>query len=143
MPGFRRKKATLILLVVFALVVLLYPSQMTVVPQWRVRVVDESGTPLANTGVRETWQHYDAESTGHEEDLVTDHEGYVTFPERKIRAPLAVRIVGRIVNKVVPHRGSGPDAFVIVLAPDYDTWSNNSALPGQPLPTHIVVKKNR
>jgi hypothetical protein len=143
MTGFGRKRLLLILLFTGLGVIALYPWETPVVPQWKVRIVDQSGVPLANTGVREIWQHYSIESRGHEQDSMTDNEGYVTFPERTVRASLAVRIIRPIVNALNPHHGSGPDAFVIVLAAEYDTWSNNSALPGQPLPKEIVVKKNR
>ncbi len=143
MTGFGRKRLLLILLFTAVGVIALYPWKTTVVPQWKVRIVDQSGVPLANTGVREIWQHYSIESRGHEQDLMTDNEGYVTFPERTVRASLAVRIIRPIVSALNPHHGSGPDAFVIALAAEYDTWSNNSALPGQPLPREIVVKKNR
>jgi len=143
MPNFRRRKLLLILFFAVLGAIALYPWKTIVVPEWRVRIVDQSGVPLAHTGVREIWQHYDIESKGHEQDLVTDNEGYVTFPERTVRGPLAVRIVRKIINTFGPHRGAGPDAFVVVLAAEYDTWSNNSALPGQPLPKEVVVKKNR
>jgi hypothetical protein len=137
------KKLPLIVLLGVIGLIALYPWKSMVVPQWTVRIVDQSGTPLRHTGVREIWQHYDVESKGHEQDLLTDGEGYVTFPERWVRGPLAVRIGRRIISSLVPHRGAGPDAFVVVLAPEYDTLSNNSALPGQPVPTQIIVRKNR
>jgi len=143
MPHIGRRKLVLIPLLVALAVVALYPWESIVVPEWRVRIVDQSGSPLRNTGVREGWQHYSLESRGHEEDLLTDTEGYVTFPRRTIRSPLAVRIVRPIINALNPHHSSGPIASVIVLAPDYIEWSNNATLPGQPLPQEIVVKKNR
>lgn len=140
--SFGYKNIVLIVLLAVVAVILLYPWKTVVVPEWRVRIVDESGAPLRRTAVREVWQHYDIESKGHREDLTTDDDGYVTFPERAIRGPLAVRVVRRVISWFVPHQSSGADAFVIVLAPDYDTWSSNSALPGQPPPKQIVVKKN-
>ena len=124
-------------------VIALYPWKTTVVPEWRVRIIDQGGSPLSNTAVRESWQHYSIESRHHEEDLLTDREGYVTFPKRTIRAPLAVRIIRPMINALNPHHSSGPVASIIVLAPDYIEWSNNATLPDQPLPKQIIVKKNR
>ncbi len=46
----------------------LYPFKTTVVPEWRVRIVDEAGNPLRTTRVRELWQRYTIESASHEED---------------------------------------------------------------------------
>ena|SRR6266550_3106917 len=135
------RRILLIPLMAALIVVALYPWETTVAPEWRVRIVDQSGAPLRNTGVREVWRHYSIESQGHEEDLMTDQEGYVTFPKRTIRALLAVRIIKPIINALNPHHSSGPGASVIVLAPDYDTWSNNDYTPGQPLPNEVVVKK--
>ena len=142
MKGFRRKKLLLILASTGLGLIALYPWKTTVVPEWKVRIVDQSGAPLRNTGVREVWQHYSIESKSHKQDLLTDKEGYVTFPERTIRSPLAVRIIRPIIKALNPHHSSGPDAFVIVLAAEYDTWSNNSAIPGQPLPKEVSVKRN-
>lgn len=136
-----RRGIVLILLVAVLAVIVLYPWETTVVPAWRVRIVDQGGAPLRNTGVRETWQHYSIESRGHEEDLLTDQEGYVTFPKRTIRAGLATRTIRSMINALNPHHSSGPGASVIVLASGYDTWSNNATLPGQPLPSEVVVKK--
>ena len=143
MPHIGRRKLVLILLLVVLGVIGLYPWKTTVVPEWRVRIVDQSGAPLTNTGVREVWQHYSLESKSHEQDLMTDNQGYVTFPTRTIRSPLAVRIVRPVINALNPHHGSGPIAWVIVLGPDYMEWSNNATLPGQPLAKEIVVKRNR
>jgi hypothetical protein len=137
------KKFLLILSSVVLGGILLYPWKTTVVPEWRVRIVDQSGAPLANTGVREVWQHSSVEARSHEEDRVTDNEGYVTFPQRTIRSPLAIRILRPTINAINPHYSSGPHAYLIVLAPDYDTWSDQFALPGRPLPKEVLVKKSR
>src|SRR6266404_1219539 len=143
MPDFRRRTFLFILLFAVLCVIAIYPWETTVVPEWRVRIIDESGAPLVNTAVREVWQHYSIESKSHEQDLMTVKEGYITFPKRTIRSPLAVRIVRLIINALNPRHSSGPVASVIVLAPEYDTWSNNSSIPGQSLPTEIIVKRNR
>lgn len=142
MADVRRGKVLILLLAVLALIAL-YPWKTTIVPEWQVRIVDEEGIPLRNTGVREVWQHSSVEARSHEEDRVTDNEGYVTFPQRTIRSPLAIRILRPTINAINPHYSSGPHAYLIVLAPDYDTWSNQFALPGRPLPKEVVVKKNR
>ena len=138
-----KKRPALIIILLVAAAVGLYPWQSMVVPEWKVRIVDQKGVPLANTGVREVWQDYSSETRSHQQDLVTDNDGYVSFPKRTIRSPFVLRIIKSAINSLNPHHSSGPDAFVIVLTSEYDTWSNNSAVPGQPLPKEVVVKKNR
>ncbi len=91
-------KRIFVLVIGLVVVVSLYPLETIVVPEWRVRIVDEAGTPLRNSGVREVWQHYSIESKDHEEDPLTDNDGYVTFPKRTLRAPLAARIVNGTIN---------------------------------------------
>ena len=123
-------------------VLLLFPLETTVVPEWKVRVVDEGGAPLRNSGIREVWQHYSIESKDHEQDLLTDSDGHVTFPKRTIRAPLLARIGKAAVNGLNPHGSSGPAAYIITLAPGYDAWKNDFYIPGQPLPKEVIVKKS-
>jgi hypothetical protein len=69
---------------------LLYPIKTTVVPDWKIRIVDEAGNPMRSFRVREIWQHYTIETYSHEEDLITDGDGYVTS--------LLVRIGWPMVN---------------------------------------------
>ena len=135
------KKVVLLPFLATLAAIALYPFETTVVPEWRVRIVDQAGSPLGNTSVKEVWQHYSIESRDHEEDLLTDGDGNVTFPKRTIRAPLAVRIVRGSINRLNPHGSSGPAAYVITLAPGYDMWRNNFYIPGQPLPTEVIVRK--
>jgi len=121
---------------------LLYPFKTTVVPEWSVRIVDEAGNPLRTNRVREVWQHYTIESASHQEVLITDGEGYVTFPRRTVRGSLLVRIGWPIVNALSVHASYGPSAGVYVLDHPTDSFleDNNSYFPGQPLPKQVVLK---
>ena len=38
-------------------IVLLFPYQTTVVPEWKIRVVDDNGEPFAGARVRQQWYH--------------------------------------------------------------------------------------
>lgn len=98
------------------LVVLIYPFKTTVVPRWRLHVVDGTGTFVREIKVTEHWQHYLLESAGHEEILRTDDAGMVDFPERTIRASLLSRAVGTIGNFVrAGAKGRfGPYASIVV-----------------------------
>jgi hypothetical protein len=135
----KRAKSWVIVCVLLA-VFLLYPFETTVVPQWRIRVVDESGNPVRGVGVNEGWRHYSIERSRHEQSLVTDDEGYVTFPRRTVRAGLLVRAVGSMIAALNPHGRSGPHAFLDVLGP-YSSRSSTDYSPQDPLPSTVVVRR--
>ena len=132
----RRHTALLLLTVV-----MLLPYPTTVVPEWRIRVVDRDGAPVAGEPVRETWQHYSLEGDGHEEELLTDGNGYVVFPERKIWATPLGRIVNTSIAAVLSlaHGGMGVHAWV--MAPRHVmSCYPCSYRPGEPLPAEIRIK---
>ena len=136
----RKKRFGLAISGVLLAVLLLYPFETTVVPEWKVRVVDESGNSMIGMAVKEGWEHSSIESHRHEQDLTTDNEGRVTFPRRTIRANLLWRIVGRAVVAVIPHAQSGPHFFLDVQGP-YSSLTGTDYLPNDPLPNIIVVRR--
>ena len=81
-------------------VALLYPFDSVVTPAKEVLVVNEDQHPIQGVMVRQIWQNYSIESTGHEEDLRTDENGRVSFPKRTVKASLATRILHPIWNVV-------------------------------------------
>lgn len=135
-----RKKWLALGMGVLLAALLLYPFETTVVPEWKVRVVDELGKPMIGMAVREGWEHSSIESHRHEQDLTTDTEGSVTLPRRTIRANLLWRIAGGAVVTVVPHQPSGPRFFFYPLGP-YTTLTGTDYLPNDPLPSTIVVRR--
>ena len=133
-----RKKSWIFAFLGAVALLLLYPFKTTVVPDWKVRIVDEAGNPMRSFRVREVWQHYTIETYSHEEDLITDGDGYVTFPKRTVRGSLLVRIGWPMVNVLNVHASFGPSAYVSIL--DYQSIPQLFS-PGQPLTTQIVVKR--
>ena len=90
---------------------LVYPYETTVVPDWRVRVVDENGNPVSGVTVTEYWRHMSFESDDHHAEAITDYSGYVSFPGRTTRAPLIRRAIGSLINRLNVHRADfGPHA---------------------------------
>jgi hypothetical protein len=89
-----RKHLTWWLLSLGALVVLLYPQKLTIVPAYRVKLVDQSGAPMANATVSELWQQTSSENMEHLVQVATNAEGEVDLPEHTIRSALAERFVG-------------------------------------------------
>jgi hypothetical protein len=130
-----RKKLWLPVLVLAVLLTALpFPFETTIVPQWRIQVVDKAGTPLLGVTVTEHWSHSSLEHDGHEAEATTDEGGYVTFPVRTIRASLLGRAIGPVRNvlKTGVHAGFGPSADLSVPG-DIAVYSW-----GKPLPKQIV-----
>ncbi len=123
------------------LVTLLYPFKTTIVPEWSLRVVDQTGTPVRTINVTEHWQHYLLESSGHEELRQTGDDGMVNFPDRTIRAGLLRRFVATVASfaREGSHAKRYTHASVVVWGSrDHSTTVavyNQEQLP----PSEIVV----
>jgi len=129
---------------VLLLALFLYPFKTTIVPRWRLNVVDETrvlGVP--DIRVTEHWQHYLLESEGHEEMQKTNQNGLVDFPMRTIRASLASRVTRTIFNfaREGANAKSGPYASIVVWgSSDYET-TVAVYQPDTPTQTEIVVHR--
>jgi len=77
------------------LMLLIIPFPTTAVPEWRVRVIDPEGEPVAGVWVRQAWKHYSLQLEGGEnfDERWSDKNGYVVFPEKRITKGLLHRIV--------------------------------------------------
>src|SRR5438876_3234870 len=122
-------------------VLLFYPFETTVVPEWKLRVVDQTGQPLRGNRVRESWYHYALGTQSLEEELLSAGDGYVQFPRRAIRTNLitwAVKFLMRVPNV---HSSYGPSASVYYMG-DYPLVSDEPWYePGRPLAKEIVVRR--
>ena len=114
LPGAPRMR-TLLVGLIGAGVVSLYPSRSTVCPAWTIQVVDTAGNPLRGAFVRQVWIDYSVESASHEQDAHTDENGYVGFPERTVRSSWLARTFGVISQTVWlgVHASDGPSAQVL------------------------------
>jgi hypothetical protein len=80
-------------------VLLFFPYTSTIVPTWRIQVVDESGTPIPGLRVTEYWKFYRAgEQSTWSEIRATDGQGRYAFPRRTVRASFAARVFSRDLN---------------------------------------------
>lgn len=136
-----RRRVTLLLLLI-VLIAGLIPFETSLVPLWKIQVVDASGKPIGGIGVRQIWNNYSVEFTSHEQDLTTDYNGYVTFPARSIKASFLRRLIYPIFNSLAGgHASWGARATIIVLVKDASKefgsvdWQSD-----QPLPEVIIVK---
>ncbi|HEX8773111.1 MAG TPA: DUF6795 domain-containing protein [Pyrinomonadaceae bacterium] len=137
----------LLVVAILAAIALLYPAESTVCPAWRIQVVDGSGKPLKNAWVRQHWQDYSVESNGHEEDSYTDVNGYISFPERSIRASLLFRILGAILNTLSQgvHASYGAHAYIAAYGNIVDgkrLEGSVSYQEGESLPKQLVTYVN-
>jgi hypothetical protein len=99
------KKWALSLFSILVLVLLLYPEKLTIVPAYHVRLVDQSGEPLANTFVSELWQQTAAQRIESLQQVMTNAQGEVDLPQRTVRASLVERMLGCLRN--VRRQGFG------------------------------------
>jgi hypothetical protein len=130
------------LVTIAILVILFIPFPTIVVPEWKVKVVDQTGKPFVGETVREYRQHYSLESREHEEERITDENGYVDFPRRTIWAPLLWRIISTSLAAVLTlaHGSTGIDAWLMVVG--YSTGGGTRDYkPGQPLTSEIVLQR--
>jgi hypothetical protein len=131
----------LVLLLLFLAVLILFPFKKTIVPSRRVLVVTQDMHPVKDALVRQTWQDYSLERTGHEEDLSTDLQGRVTFPARTIRANLVWRVLGPLAT----IGGQGLHASFGVhtdMFPIPNEGREASSETMQPSPDEIVYRVN-
>ena len=129
--------------IVLLVIIVVYPFETTVVPAWGFRVVDEEGKPYVGKQVRQLWKHYslEFESGQNGEFQVTDSEGFVSFPERTIRASLLWRMIVPAIKTVLTlaHGSTGIDAYVSTSGPQ--GYKSVEYVPGKPLPERIVLPR--
>ena len=135
----RRKWLVTGALLACLIILLAYPFDTMVVPEWKLRIVDETGKPIPNVVVIEQWRNHSVEFHGHSEDRTTDMNGYVSFPRRTVRASLLFRVVGGTVATLNVHGESGPKASALVMG-GYSSQTKSSYSPGNQLPEIIVVR---
>ncbi len=92
------RKRIIVVLLLIGVVVALYPFKKTLVPSQQVLVTTKDMHPIRGALVRQIWQDYSLERSGHEEDLSTNVHGRITFPARTIRAPLIWRLLGPLAS---------------------------------------------
>jgi hypothetical protein len=111
-----RVRIALAAALILLLLTLIYPFKTTVVPDWHLRVVDETGAPVRAINVTEHWQHYLLEDAAHEELKQTDNDGSVKFSDRAIRASLLRRLLAtlRRLDKTGTQAKREPSASVVV-----------------------------
>ena len=134
----KRRSQILLILIVIAL---LYPFEATIVPEWRLRVVDETGRPFADARVVQQWNHYSLDISGGEEKWA-DKDGNVVFPKRTTRTPLLYRILRTAWAHLMTlfHGSTGIRASVRATTPE-DSSDSVEYQEGKSLPDVIVLRR--
>jgi hypothetical protein len=135
-------KALLRLGIPIALAASLMPIRTVTVPEWRAQFVDATGKPFKSLPVEQTWQNYSIESSAHYSSGVTDNEGFVIFPERTVRAPIILRIVGPIGSVLFRggvHASFGPTSWLVVMC-DMLPTDRLAIYAGADLPNKFTLK---
>ena len=130
--------------VIFAAVVsLIYPFESTIVPAWRLRVVDVEGNPCSGMQVNQGYKHYslDLGAGDYGEYKFTDEDGYVEFPGRTIRASMIWRVSAPVLAylSVIFHGSTGISGYVFASGMKGGPWLTYK--PSKPLPDRIIVER--
>jgi hypothetical protein len=101
------------------LAILFFPFNVTVAPEWKVRVVDQNGDPVKGAYVSELAINWTLDFR-HSEAVCSDEDGIAQFPKRLVRASYMTRIWDT-VSQIRPHSSFGHDVKIAVDALGYDT----------------------
>lgn len=111
-----------------------------VVPAWRIQIVDESGKPIKGARVRQSWMDNAVEENYHDADAISDDNGYVSFPQRKVKKgnPIS-RTIGKVKNvaQTGPHASFGISVFIMAWTNELE--GNVDYDPDKPLPTQLIM----
>jgi len=123
--------------------ILLWPISSLGGPEWKIRVVDRSGTPVRSVVIRESCRDYSAELNGQREDLRPDDQGYATFSKRIIRVPLVKRlfVVARSAGNGV-HASFGPHCFAFAFRGGVESDSIDWEGSASQLSSTIVIDRD-
>ena len=138
-----KKRLLIVVLICLVPFVMFVPFETSVIPEWRVQVVDVNGRVCANTRVTQSWGHYRLYLDGNDasEDRFTDVNGYVEFPERAIEASLLRRIIMPIVTRMttIMHGGWKIDGAVWAAGIKDVAWLSYES--GKPVPGKMRVEE--
>jgi len=131
------------IIILLSLIILLVPFSTTVVPEWKVRVLNSQGKPVSGVRVRQTWKHYslDLEPATNQEQEWSDETGYVVFPKRTITKGLLHRAVLIVLTGLMTlaHGSTGVSASVWAVT---DKCSSEflDYKSSKPLPDTVVLR---
>lgn len=132
----------LIVAALFALTGLaIAPLPSEIVPEWHVQAVAENGKPIANVRITQEWS-YSSLIGVNSQTLISNEDGQVIFPARRVWYPLLLKFSMRIVEYlnylVMPH-GSRVGPYSRVTSPDGNYyWLEHH--PGRQQEHRLIIK---
>jgi hypothetical protein len=118
----RRKQ--IVAAIIAALVLFLIPFPTELIPEWKLRVVDENNQPLANVKVVQSWKNYTFGDHGFDNGYA-DENGFVVFPQKQLWASAFSRIVypPLVALALLAHGSAGTDVSVQVFDKNYFSYN--------------------
>ena len=142
-----KKRLLIVAIICLVIIIMGFPIETTVVPKWKLQVVDVNGAACSNMSVTQSWGHYslytggNPDSSNSSDHRPTDTSGYVEFPERTIRASVPRRLIMPIITRVltIMHGGGGVDGAVWASGIKEVAWLSYKG--GKSLPDKMRVEK--
>ena len=105
------------IIVIFIGLLLLIPYKTIIVPEWKLRAIDENGNPVPHARFRQGWDNYSYDIHGMQ-FLEGDENGFIVLPERAFYAPLIYRIPRSAIAYllILAHGSVGNDASLNALS---------------------------
>ena len=119
-----RKRTKILAGIALIILLLAYPFNVTVAPEWNVKVVDENGKALAGAYVLEFATQWTLDFH-HEEAICSDLNGEAHFPRHTLRASVLTR-VSMWISKFGFHSSLGPDVKIGAERLGYGDMPNES-----------------
>jgi hypothetical protein len=119
-----RTRTKVLVGVALILLLLVYPFNVTVAPEWNVKVVDENGKALAGAYVLEWATQWTLDFHRHEA-VCSSLNGEAHFPRRTLPASVLTR-VSMWISKLGPHSSLGPDVKISAERLGYGDMLNES-----------------
>lgn len=121
----------------------LIPFETTVVPTWKLRVIDEEGVPYEGLRVVEYWKHYslELEAGQNGEERWSDRNGVVEFPRRTIRMTVLGRLFRMAITRLnrLLHGSTGIRADIMATGPKGTKTLQYE--PNKPPPDTLVLPR--
>lgn len=130
-------------IICFVILTIVIPIETTIIPKWRLQVVDVDGVACPSMRVTQQWGHYRLYVGGNDssEDRHTDLNGYVEFPARSVRAGLLRRTTVPIVTRITTIMHGGWDISGAVWASGIKDVAWLSYHSDKPLPDKMRVEE--
>lgn len=119
--------------------VLFAPFRTVLVPEWKVRVVDETGKPYIGQKVRQFCNNYTLDVNlciDQSAAQFTDEDGYLVFPERNYSLSMAYTAFATLkqsVLKYIAHGSMGTSVYLDSSGPaGYATLEYTSEMTAPP-----------